>query len=92
MRKNNNFYKFLTKFLHLAREANILENNYKYKINTKLAFDLQKAIITNFISLSLFNKFLAHYSQVFHTLQNITSIESRSRRLQNSGKDNTTSR
>ncbi len=90
MRKNDNFHEFLTKFLHLAGEANIPEDDYKYEMNTKLAFDLQKAVVTNFISSSSFNEFSAHCSQVFHTLQNIASMESRLRRPQNSGKGNTT--
>ena len=90
MYKNNNFYKFLIKFLYLAGEASISRDNYKYKINTKLAFDLQKAVVTNFISSSSFNEFSTHCSQVFHTLQNIASMESRLRRPQNSGRANIT--
>ena len=40
MWKNNNYYKFLTKFLYLATETAISESNYKFKLNGKLAFNL----------------------------------------------------
>jgi hypothetical protein len=80
MRKNDDYHEFLTKFLHLATEAAIPESDYKFELNGKLAFNLQKLVITNFISTSTFNEFSTHCAQAFHTLQNIASIESRIRK------------
>ena len=77
MHQNDNFHEFLTNFLHLAGEAKISEDKYKYELNSKLSFDLQKLVITNFISSSFFTEFLFHCFQAFHTLQNIASVEAR---------------
>jgi hypothetical protein len=86
MRKADNFHEFLTKFLHQAGEAKISPDEYKYELNNKLAFDLQKAVVTNYISDSTFDQFSAHCSQVSHTLQAIASAESRVRKSANTEK------
>ena len=92
MHKNDNFHEFLIKFLHLADEASISRNDYKYEINIKLTFDLQKAVVINFIFSSSFNEFFTYCFQVFHTFQNIVSIEFCLHRSQNSGRVNTSQR
>ena len=54
MKKNDKFHDFLTKFLHLAGEAKVPKSEYKFELNSKLSFDLRRAVITNFISESTF--------------------------------------
>ena len=60
MRRNNDYYKFYTKFLYLVCEAKISEEDYKFELNSKLAFELQRAVVTNYISLSSFIEFSDH--------------------------------
>ncbi|ODH13267.1 hypothetical protein ACO22_07430, partial [Paracoccidioides brasiliensis] len=44
MHNENNYYEFVTKFLHLTEEIKIVIENYKTDFNDKLFFDLQKMI------------------------------------------------
>ncbi|EEH41013.2 hypothetical protein PAAG_09098, partial [Paracoccidioides lutzii Pb01] len=40
----NNYYKFITKFLHLTGEVKIVNRDYKTDFNDKLFFNLQRMI------------------------------------------------
>ena len=44
----DSFYKFYTKFLLLANKAKVALAKLKYKLNSKLSFGLQKAVISHF--------------------------------------------
>ena len=92
MHKNDNFHEFLIKFLHLINEVNIFKDDYKYEMNIKLTFNLQKAVVINFIFSSSFNEFFTHCFQVFHTFQNIVSLEFHLRKSQNPGRINANQR
>ena len=62
MKSTQSFYKFYTKFLQLASEAKVALIKLKYKLNSKLSFNLQKAIISHFNTKSTFYKFAKQYT------------------------------
>ena len=62
MKSTQSFYKFYTKFLQLASEAKVAPAKLKYKLNSKLSFSLQKAIISHFNTESTFYKFAKQYT------------------------------
>ena len=62
MKRNDRFYTFLTKFVYLAGEAKIPKSEYKFELNSKLSFELYKAVITDFISNSDYIKFSEYCS------------------------------
>ena len=62
MKSTQSFYKFYTKFLQLASEAKVIFAELKYKLNSKLSFALQKAIISHFNTESTFYKFAKQYT------------------------------
>ncbi|OJD10369.1 hypothetical protein ACJ73_09822 [Blastomyces percursus] len=80
MRRTDDFHQFLTRFLHLAGESELPVSEYKYELNEKLSFDLQKLVITEFHASSSFDTFSKHCSQVAHTLKKINDIQSRTRK------------
>lgn len=65
MRKSEDFHTFLTKFQHLAAEAEVPESSYKYELNSKLPVELKKAVAASYISsTSNFNDFSDYCSQI----------------------------
>ena len=52
----------MTKFAYLAGEAKIPKSEYKFELNSKLSFELRRAIITDFISSSDYAKFSEYCS------------------------------
>ncbi|OJD11945.1 hypothetical protein ACJ73_09430 [Blastomyces percursus] len=80
MRRTDDFHQFLTRFLHLASESELPVSEYKYELNEKLSFDLQKLVITEFHASSSFDTSSKHCSQVVHTLEKINDIHSRTRK------------
>jgi hypothetical protein len=56
------FHEFHTKFLQLAFKAKVAFAELKYKLNSKLSFALQKAIISHFNTESTFYKFAKQYT------------------------------
>ena len=51
------FHEFYTKFLQLASKAKVALIKLKYKLNNKLSFSLQKAVILHFNIKLTFYKF-----------------------------------
>ena len=62
MKSTQLFHEFHTKFLQLASEAKVALAKLKYKLNSKLSFSLQKAIISHFNTKSTFYKFAKQYT------------------------------
>ena len=62
MKSTQSFHEFYTKFLQLAFEAKVAFAKLKYKLNSKLSFALQKAIISHFNTESTFYKFAKQYT------------------------------
>jgi hypothetical protein len=61
MKSTQLFYNFYTKFLQLAFKAKVILVELKYKLNSKLCFNLQKAVISHFNTKSTFYKFAKQY-------------------------------
>ncbi|EEH33634.2 hypothetical protein PAAG_04684 [Paracoccidioides lutzii Pb01] len=71
MRNEDNYHKFVTKFLHLAGEANIVKGDYKTDFNNKLSFDLQRMVaVVNAIT-NTYAEFQKICAQAVHILQTI---------------------
>jgi hypothetical protein len=54
MKSTQLFHEFYTKFLQLAFKAKVAFAELKYKLNSKLSFSLQKAVILHFNTESSF--------------------------------------
>jgi hypothetical protein len=61
IKSTQSFYNFYTKFLQLAFKAKVAPAKLKYKLNSKLSFSLQKAIILHFNTELIFYKFAKQY-------------------------------
>ena len=57
IKSTQSFHEFHTKFLQLASEAKVAPAKLKYKLNSKLSFSLQKAVISHFNTESTFYEF-----------------------------------
>jgi hypothetical protein len=66
--------------LQLASEAKVASAKLKYKLNSKLSFALQKAIISHFNTESTFYKFAKQYAIYDQSLKAIEERESRVRK------------
>jgi hypothetical protein len=80
MSKTQTFHEFYTKFLRLAQEAKISPDDLKYELNSRLSFSLQKAVITQFNSNSLFKEFAKDCGIYDQSLKAIEERESRNRK------------
>ena len=68
---------------YLLEKADYIERNsdlwlflkHKKELNNKLAFNLHQQIIFNFISDNIFQEFFIYCSQIYHTLQMISSVK-----------------
>lgn len=81
MHRTDDFHQFLTRFLHLAGESKLPETEYKYELNEKLLFDLQKLVIAEYNSQSTFDAFSKHCSRAAHTLKKINDAQARISRM-----------
>ena len=61
----------------MASEAKVAPAKLKYKLNSKLSFNLQKAIISHFNTESTFYKFAKQYTIYDQSLKAIKERESR---------------
>jgi hypothetical protein len=76
--------------LQLAFEAKVTLAKLKYKLNSKLSFNLQKAVISHFNTKSTFYKFAKQYTIYDQSLKAIKERESRVRKPRtNANKTNT---
>ena len=58
------FQSFLIKFLHLAREAEISDSEYKYKLNQRLNYCLCNAVTNTYIKEKDFQYFSIYYMKI----------------------------
>jgi hypothetical protein len=89
MKSTQLFYKFHTKFLHLASKAKVAFAELKYKLNSKLSFSLQKAVISHFNTESTFHEFAKQCTIYDQSLKAIKERESRVRKPRDANKTNT---
>src|SRR5437762_12358221 len=75
MKNKNDYHKFLIKFLHLADKAQMSDMKYKYELNMKLLFFLQKMIIQKYLKINFFQKFSIYCSQMIQILKKINRAE-----------------
>ena len=80
MKSTQLFHEFHTKFLQLASEAKVAPAKLKYKLNSKLPFSLQKAVISHFNTKSTFYKFAKQCTIYNQSLKAIEERESRVRK------------
>ena len=77
MKSTQLFHEFHTKFLQLASEAKVAPAKLKYKLNSKLSFSLQKAVISHFNTESTFYEFAKQCTIYDQSLKAIKERESR---------------
>ncbi|ODH12564.1 hypothetical protein ACO22_08140, partial [Paracoccidioides brasiliensis] len=71
----NNYHKFVTKFLYLADEIKIVKRNYKTDFNNKLFFNLQRIIaVVNMIT-NTYTEFQKIYAEAAHIFQIINATQ-----------------
>jgi hypothetical protein len=76
--------------LQLASKAKVASAELKYKLNSKLSFSLQKAVILHFNTESTFYKFAKQYTIYDQSLKAIEERKSRVRKPRtNANKTNT---
>jgi lysozyme family protein len=75
--------------LQLASEAKVALAKLKYKLNSKLSFSLQKAVISHFNTESTFYKFAKQYTIYDQSLKAIKERESHVQKPRNINKTNT---
>src|SRR5436190_22345652 len=80
MKSKNDYYKFLIKFLYLADKAQMSDTKYKYELNMKLSFSLQKMMIQKYLKINFFQKFSTYCSQMIQTLKKINRAENHTHR------------
>jgi hypothetical protein len=66
--------------LQLASKAKVAPAKLKYKLNSKLSFSLQKAVISHFNTESTFHEFAKQYTIYDQSLKAIEERESRVRK------------
>jgi len=78
MTKTQPFHAFYVAFLQQASEAKLPASEYKYELNTRLSFDLQRAVLIHFndneISATQFASYCTKYD---HSLRGIAERENR---------------
>ena len=89
MKSTQSFHEFHTKFLQLASEAKVASAELKYKLNSKLSFSLQKAVISHFNTESTFYKFAKQCTIYDQSLKAIEERESRVQKPRDANKTNT---
>jgi hypothetical protein len=85
MKNSDKYQQFLTRFLHLAGEAQVPKNDYMEEFHQKLSFDMQSTVTTAFSISKTFDEFQKHCSKAAHTLEHINEVRDK----QNSRKKNT---
>jgi lysozyme family protein len=75
--------------LQLASEAKVAFAKLKYKLNSKLSFAFQKAIISHFNTESTFYEFAKQYTIYDQSLKAIKERESRVQKPRDANKTNT---
>jgi hypothetical protein len=80
MKTADSFHEFHTKFLLLASEAKVAPAKLKYELNSKLSFNLQKAVISHFNTESTFHEFAKQCTIYDQSLKAIEERESRVRK------------
>src|SRR5947207_13715159 len=75
MKNENDYHKFLIKFLYLTDEVQMFDMKYKYKLNMKLLFFLQKMMIQKYLKVNFFQKFSTYCSQMIQILKKINRAE-----------------
>src|SRR5947207_1963016 len=87
MKSENDYHKFLIKFLHLAGKAQMPDMKYKYEFNMKLSFFLQKMMIQKYLKINFFQKFSMYCSQMIQTLKKINRAENYMHRSDQSARE-----
>ena len=75
MKNENDYYEFLIKFLHLTDEVQMSDMKYKYKLNMKFLFFLQKMMIQKYLKINFFQKFSTYCSQMIQIFKKINKAE-----------------
>src|SRR6266480_2590015 len=81
MKNENDYHKFLIKFLHLADKIQMSDMKYKYELNMKLLFFLQKMMIQKYLKINFFQKFSTYCNQMIQILKKINREENHTYKL-----------
>src|SRR5690349_13524005 len=73
MCNGDSYHEFVTKFLHLASEAEVVKEDYLDEFMHKLSFDLQKMVAVAHATSSSFKEFKIMCSRAAHTLKGIAA-------------------
>ncbi|PGG95662.1 hypothetical protein AJ80_09926 [Polytolypa hystricis UAMH7299] len=57
IKNRNNYYKFVTSFLHLTGKVQILKKDYKNNFYSKLSYKLQRIVTAAYVITSIFKNF-----------------------------------
>jgi hypothetical protein len=74
-RADNAFQPFLTKFLHLAGEAEISDSEYKYKLNQRLNYRLRNAVANVYVKEKGFQHFSTYCMKIANNQQNTYEVQ-----------------
>jgi hypothetical protein len=79
-RADDLFQPFLTKFLHLAGEAEIPDSEYKYKLNQRLNYHLRNAVANAYVKEKGFQHFSTYCTKIANNQQNAYEIQQRGKK------------
>ena len=87
MKNENDYHKFLIKFFHLADKAQMFDMKYKYELNMKLSFFLQKMIIQKYLKINFFQKFSTYCNQMIQIFKKINKMKNHMYRSDQSARE-----
>jgi hypothetical protein len=74
-RADNLFQLFLIKFLHLAREAEVSDLEYKYELNQRLNYHLCNTVANMYVKEKDFQYFSIYYIKIANNQQNMYEVQ-----------------
>jgi hypothetical protein len=79
-RADDPFQLFLTKFLHLTREAEVPDSEYKYKLNQRLNYRLRNAVANAYVKEKGFQHFSTYCTKIANNQQNAYEVQQRGKK------------
>ena len=77
MTDGEEYHQFLTRFLHLAAEAQVDQDHMKYELRDRLNSQLRTATLQNYMATTTFQQFSSQCSQIAQGLKGIEDAENR---------------
>jgi hypothetical protein len=79
-RADDLFQPFLTKFLHLAGEAEVPDSEYKYELNQRLNYRLRNAVANAYVKEKGFQHFSTYCTKIANNQQNAYEVQQRGKK------------